>query len=171
MESAAPLVIVVRCRAVASSVSYELRRGKQSVADGAEAAKLCSSGVYVDEADVTKRPKRTSAGVFAESEVGRERARGSRDGSAGCRRRSVDVDENHPCGRPDDADHVGGVGTDDDSVSIGRKLRARHAASFGFARSALVHRSSAARGTTMRRLPSRTHGSPDREVRNWRARL
>ena len=81
------------------------------------------------------------------------------------------MDEDHPRGLPDGADDLGGVGTDDDGVAIGPRLRASHAASFGFARSALVHRSSAARGTTIRRLPSRTHGSPARVVRNWRARL
>ena len=144
---------------------------EQSVADGAEATKLGASGVDVDEASVTKCPKGTSAGVFAETEVGRERPRGSRHGSTGCCRRSVEVDEDHPRGLPDGADDLGGVGTDDDGVAIGPRLRSSHAASFGFARSALVHRSSAARGTTIRRLPSRTHGSPARVVRNWRARL
>ena len=109
--------------------------------------------------------------VFAESKVGGERARGSRHGSTGCGRRSVEVDEDHPRGLPDGSDDLRGLGTDDDGVAIGPRLRASHAASFGFARSALVHRSSAARGTTIRRLPSRTHGSPARVVRNWRARL
>ena len=63
------------------------------------------------------------------------------------------MDEDHPCERTNGTDHVGGLGTDNDAVSIGPRLRAGHAASFGFARSAFVERSRAARGTTIRRLP------------------
>ncbi len=111
------------------------------------------------------------AGISTESEVGPERPRRCRNGSAGSGRRSKKVGEHDPCERTDGTDHVSGLGSDDDGVSIGPKLRARHAASFGFARSAFVHRSTAAHGTTMRRLPSRTQGSPERVVRNSLARL
>ena len=128
----------------------ESTRCDESVADGAEAAELGAGGVDGDQIRGSERAECSGAGVLAQSEFGGQGARGRGDGPSAGGGRSVDVDEHDPCGRSDAADHRGALRSDDDEPSVGAWLWAGHAASFGSTGSALVHRSKATRGTTMR---------------------